>query len=927
MRMGTVALLLSVVATTSGAEDLSQFDVVWDSPSKDHTGSMPLGNGDIGLNAWFDQTGDLLFYIGKTDSWGDNARLLKVGRVRVQLEPNPLADTQPFRQTLSLNDATLKVLIGKAPTQTTVHVWVDANHPVIHVAIDSPTATQATACIELWRTAPEQLPSIEVSDVHLDRSKPNSQRFPTIVEPDTVLRNQANRIGWYHHNRKSAGPELAARLQGLTGFSQEDPLLHRTFGAVITADGGQPMDDLHLTSPAGKRHRFSVFVLTCHPSTPDAWLESMQQTIDATQRQEFAARRAAHESWWRDFWQRSWIFAHSSAESQPTTLVPENDLAVRVGYDQHGGNRMVGELGRVSVYGRALSDDEIGGLAAGGREYELPETDDALFSSQVAEPTTVPNSAAWDFSSGLTVEAWLQPDRLPNSGARIVDKITPGGSDGFLLDTWPGNSLRFICDGAIAQTDAGPPAGQWSHVAAVVDPADGQARLYCNGQLVAEAFLGEALDDAYVVTRGYHLQRFINACNGRGSFPIKFNGSIFTVPFDDRPGDADYRRWGPGYWWQNTRLPYISMCASGDTDLMEPLFHMYAGEVLELSKYRTRHYLGCDGTYFPECIYFWGPVFNETYGWTPFDEREDKLQESGWHKWEWTSGIELAWMMLDRYEYTMDVEFLQQTLIPFAHEILTFFDQHFEVDDQGQIVMHPSQALETWWDCTNPMTDVAGLRAVTERLLALPPDRTPAAERELWQRVRNKMPPLPLRDVEGRQALAPAEQYANKRNIENPELYAVFPFRQIAIGRPNLDWGLAALEHRWNRGNSGWRQDDIFMAYLGLADQARANLVARAKRYDANSRFPAFWGPNYDWVPDQDHGSVLLKAFQAMAMQTDGRKIYLLPAWPQDWNAQFKLHAPYQTIVECEYRDGRVQSLQVTPESRRDDIELLLESP
>jgi hypothetical protein len=64
-----------------------------------------------------------------------------------------------------------------------------------------------------------------------------------------------------------------------------------------------------------------------------------------------------------------------------------------------------------------------------------------------------------------------------------------------------------------------------------------------------------------------------------------------------------------------------------------------------------------------------------------------------------------------------------------------------------------------------------------------------------------------------------------------------------------------------------------------------------------------------------------------MALQTDGRKIYVLPAWPQDWNVHFKLHAPYQTTVECEYRDGRIQSLLVTPESRRDDVELRPDSP
>ena len=42
--------------------------------------------------------------------------------------------------------------------------------------------------------------------------------------------------------------------------------------------------------------------------------------------------------------------------------------------------------------------------------------------------------------------------------------------------------------------------------------------------------------------------------------------------------------------------------------------------------------------------------------------------------------------------------------------------------------------------------------------------------------------------------------------------------------------------------------------------------------------------------------------------------------WPEDWDVSFKLRAPSNTTVECEYRDGRVQSLKVIPESRRADI-------
>ena len=111
------------------------------------------------------------------------------------------------------------------------------------------------------------------------------------------------------------------------------------------------------------------------------------------------------------------------------------------------------------------------------------------------------------------------------------------------------------------------------------------------------------------------------------------------------------------------------------------------------------------------------------------------------------------------------------------------------------------------------------------------------------------------------------------------------------------------------------------MTHLGLAEEARTNLVNRAKQHDKQSRFPAFWGPNYDWTPDQDHGGVLMKTLQAMLLQTDGQKIFLLPAWPKEWDVDFKLHAPQQTVVGGVYRDGKILRLRVTPESRKKDLE------
>jgi hypothetical protein len=427
--------------------------------------------------------------------------------------------------------------------------------------------------------------------------------------------------------------------------------------------------------------------------------------------------------------------------------------------------------------------------------------------------------------------------------------------------------------------------------------------------------------DAFIVSRAYTLQRFISACSGRGNYPIEFSGSIFTVKHPGKPGGADYRRWGPAYWWQNTRLPYISMCTSGDFEMMKPLFKLYAEDLFDFFKKRTKRYLNHDGFYITEEMYIWGAIPMASYGWdSTFVERTDKLQEAGYHKYEWVSSLELLYMMLDYYDYTGDSAFLKETILPFAHEALLFFDEQYKTDKNGKLVMYPSQALETWWDCTNPMPEIAGLYADTKRLIDLDTSLTSPQERNFWIELRGKLPDIPLREVDGMKLLAPAERFEDHRNIERPEMYAVFPFNLYGIYKPNLEYAKRAMDNHWKVAHNGWSQDDIFYAYMGETDKAKSAILDRAKGIDRNVRFPAFWGPNFDWTPDQDHGSVLLKAVQSLILQTDGNKIYLMPAWPKEWNVNFKLHAPGKTIFEGEYTDGKYRSIKVTPSTRKQDI-------
>ena len=72
-RLPAALVVLSFFACRALAAEapagLDRYNVIWDTPGSDSAGSMPVGNGDIGLNAWIEKNGDLVFYIGKCDAW------------------------------------------------------------------------------------------------------------------------------------------------------------------------------------------------------------------------------------------------------------------------------------------------------------------------------------------------------------------------------------------------------------------------------------------------------------------------------------------------------------------------------------------------------------------------------------------------------------------------------------------------------------------------------------------------------------------------------------------------------------------------------------------------------------------------------------------------------------------------------------------
>jgi len=218
------------------------------------------------------------------------------------------------------------------------------------------------------------------------------------------------------------------------------------------------------------------------------------------------------------------------------------------------------------------------------------------------------------------------------------------------------------------------------------------------------------------------------------------------------------------------------------------------------------------------------------------------------------------------------------------------------------------------------------LKIITESLLNLSEKELSKEDAEYLKSFQTRIPPLNFGTIENHKVLLPAKIWERINNTEVPQLYPVYPWGIYGVGKPDLETALNTWKYDPDaikfRSHIGWKQDNIFSARLGLTAEAKKyNLLKMA---NSERRFPAFWGPGFDWVPDHNWGGSGMIGMQEMLLQEADGKIYLFPAWPKDWNVHFKLHVTKSTTVEAELINGELKVLKIIPEERKKDIINLL---
>ena len=432
--------------------------------------------------------------------------------------------------------------------------------------------------------------------------------------------------------------------------------------------------------------------------------------------------------------------------------------------------------------------------------------------------------------------------------------------------------------------------------------------------------------------RNYALFRYMLGCNAHPSpqgerWPTKYNGGLFTFNPTDcdtlmeiynrrTPGiiTPDYRRWGGGvHTAQNQRLVYWPMLQTGDWDALQCQLDFYS-RILRTAEIRSHVYWNHNGACFTEQIENFGLPNPAEYGRHKVGG-EAGVEDNRWLEYEWDTALEFADMYCN-YPFELSPLGEQEARDAAKRMIISclkFFDEHYEkADSAGNKILYPGSACETYKITRNASSTIAALWRVITDALAHTDDLQLTKTQIKWlQRFRDQLPPLPTYEVNGTICIAPAESWRYIQNTETPQLYPVWPWRMVR-GKLAHDTYMSDSITQVHRSSIGWKQDNIWAAMVGETEDAWKMTISKlvVKEPNRNSnvyRFPAFWGPGFDWMPDHNWGGSAMIGLHAMLFQEDEQgNIILLPSWPQNQDVHFRLWASNQRQIEVIYRKGKI---------------------
>lgn len=167
---------------------------------------MPCGGHDVGMNVWV-ENGDVMIYVARSGMFDENNTLLKAGRLRLRLTPNPFNGADAgFSQTLKLDDGAVYIK-GK---DTEIRLWADVYTSAVFAEISSKTKTDATLSYESWRYKDRPVTKAECQQCSYKWNLPKD-----CTTYQDSIRAKGNTLVFWHKNREQTVFDFTVNKENL----------------------------------------------------------------------------------------------------------------------------------------------------------------------------------------------------------------------------------------------------------------------------------------------------------------------------------------------------------------------------------------------------------------------------------------------------------------------------------------------------------------------------------------------------------------------------------------------------------------------------------------------------------------------------------------------------------------------------------------
>lgn len=305
-----IFILCLLTSQLLAQSEIAHYNVVWNSQSVNSSESMPLGGGDIGVNVWVEK-GDIYLYLAKSGAFDENNTLLKLGRVKVSLSPNPF-EGKTFKQELVLKDGYIQINGANQQLKADVKLWVDVFKPVVSVEVIANQKISTKVAYQSWRYQDR-----------ITKGKENNQNSykwapqgNTITHRDSISYT-GNQIEFYHQNQVQTVFDVTVKQQGLDTYKSQlyNPLSSLIFGGVLRGQNmkvGPRSEGTYL----GTAYQEWSLITTKPSSKAIATIQLLAENTDLKSWKSKASQNLtpnfnATQQWWNQFWNRSFIVIDS----------------------------------------------------------------------------------------------------------------------------------------------------------------------------------------------------------------------------------------------------------------------------------------------------------------------------------------------------------------------------------------------------------------------------------------------------------------------------------------------------------------------------------------------------------------------------------------------------------------------------------------